>query len=158
MPALATFLPQLALVLVPLVTAILAYKTARRHQLPPVASAAPAAPASGSGGTTLNGSFAIIRTCLERLQTLQTLYDEEHARAIRLEARLDECQKDQRRHAARQKKPSPAPSAAASPAPPLLPPTAGEVGLAPTSAPTSAAIPVSQPTRSRSGRRRRAQG
>jgi len=144
MPALATFLPQLALVLVPLVTAILAYKTARRHQLPPVASATPIT--TNTSGTTLNGSFLIIRTCLERLQTLQALYDEEHTRAIRLEARLDECQ---RRHAARK-------ASAKPPATPNAPPqapaaqSAGEIGLAPT--------PATTPASSRSGRRRRAQG
>lgn len=142
MPALATFLPQLALVLVPLVTAVLAYKTARRHQLPPIASATPAP----SSGTTLNGSFLIIRTCLERLQTLQALYDEEHTRAIRLEARLEECQK---RHTPRQKKVAPVPPATASPSATA---TAGEVGLAPH-------VPAATPARSRSGnRRRRAQG
>lgn len=94
MSVLATWVPQLILVCIPLATGILAFQTARRHPAPASDANAATAPAR----TTLNGSYTIIRTCLERLQALQVAYDEERTRAIRLEARLDECQK---RHAAR---------------------------------------------------------
>ena len=99
-----TWLPQLILVVIPLVTGVLAYKTARRHK--PGQPSQPRQPQ-----TVLNGYATMIRETLERLDWLRSERERLLVRNMQLETRLAELEKQL--HA-----PAPAPAPAAPTAPP----------------------------------------